>query len=244
MSIFQDSLRDAINITSINNLTLGQFKQFEDYYYMLIEWNNKINLTAITKPNEVIEKHFVDSLLVSSTEFFNFKQLDANIIDIGTGAGFPGIPLKVVFPSIKVTLLDSLNKRIIFLENVIKTLGLNQINCIHGRAEDIGRDLNHREKYSIALSRAVAYLPILIELCIPFIKKGGYFIAYKGSEVGKEIDESDKALRELGAKIVDVRKFQLPYSGDFRSLVVIEKVEPTNIKYPRRAGIPVKKPLV
>lgn len=217
-----------------------QTAQFVTYYNTLIEWNQKMNLTAIEEPTEVAYKHFVDSacLLRVVPELKN-----KSMIDIGTGAGFPGVPLKIMEPALKLTLFDSLNKRIVFLQEVCKQLGLEGVQAIHGRAEEFGIKPEHRAQYDLATARAVARMPVLLEICLPFVKKGGIFIALKGPELENEIKESSNALKELGGKVVDVQQFTLADGAYTRNLAVIEKINDTPKKYPRRAGTPQKKPL-
>ena len=217
-----------------------QQEQFINYYHILIEWNKIMNLTAITEYEEAVEKHFIDSLSVIKAA--DLSQLN-KVIDIGTGAGFPGIPLKIVFPQLDITLLDSLNKRIKFLEEVINKLELNKIKVIHGRAEEYARKEDYREKYDLCVSRAVANLSTLSEYCIPFIKKEGLFISYKSGDIDSEITKSKKAIRILGGKIDDVIKFKLPETEISRSFIVIKKEKNTDKKYPRKSGVPSKEPL-
>lgn len=222
------------------DLTDHQLDQFERYYELLIEWNQKINLTAITEKNEVIDKHFVDSLSI-------VKGMDMNsvnsLIDIGTGAGFPGIPLKIVFPHLEVTLLDSLNKRINFLKLVSEELKLEKVTCLHGRAEDFAKESAYREQYDLCVSRAVANLSTLSEYCIPYIRVGGIFASYKSGEIADELSASKLALSILKAKLEKVEEFILPETEIKRSLVIIKKVEKLPGKYPRKAPLPSKKPL-
>lgn len=231
-------------------ITLSDFQleQFYSYYEMLVEKNKVMNLTAITEECEVVTKHFSDSLSL----FDLLKEMQAggdawyktcNMIDVGTGAGFPGIPLKIVFPELRVTLLDSLNKRVIWLKEVCTDLGLEGVCVVHGRAEDIGRQAEHREMYDLCVSRAVANLSSLSEYCMPFVKVGGYFIPYKSGEIDEELNQAKRAIGILGGKLKSVEKFVLPGTDAARSLVMIEKVKPVSKKYPRKAGLPTKEPL-
>lgn len=215
-------------------------EQFSIYYDLLNEWNKVMNLTAITEFHEVVVKHFLDS--VSLGYYLNFSHRQ-NVIDIGTGAGFPGIPLKIMFPELHITLADSLNKRIKFLNEVILQLELENVSAIHARAEDLARDQEHRETYDICVSRAVANLASLSEYCIPFVKIGGKFISYKSGEIKNEVDKSDKAIHLMGGKLQEVIEFKLPDTEYHRSFVVIEKTGHTPKKYPRKAGTPGKNPL-
>ena len=214
--------------------------QFDRYYELLVEWNKVMNLTGITEYEEVNEKHFIDSL--SIVKVIDINKID-NIIDIGTGAGFPGIPLKIAFPHLKVTLLDSLNKRIKFLNAVIDELNLNHIETIHGRAEDYAKKTEYRENYDLCVSRAVANLSTLSEYCVPYVKVGGLFISYKSGDIEEEIVKSKPAIKILGAEIENVIKFKLPGTDIHRSFVKIKKLSTTKKKYPRKAGLPAKEPL-
>lgn len=222
------------------SLTERQKEQFQSYYEIMTEWNKVMNLTTITEQEEVNEKHFVDSLSI-------IKAVDpekvTTIIDIGTGAGFPGIPLKIVFPHLKVTLLDSLNKRIKFLNALVDNLGLTEVETLHGRAEDFAKNVEYRGAFDLCVSRAVANLSTLSEYCLPYVKKGGYFISYKSGEIEEEVQSGKTAVFLLGGKIDDVVKFQLPESDICRSFVKIKKEKDTPKKYPRKAGLPAKEPL-
>lgn len=214
-----------------------QLAQFEAFYRLLIEWNGRMNLTAITDREQVIYRHFADSLMVA--EFINFDNCP-EIIDIGTGAGFPGIPLKIAFPNIKLTLMDSLNKRINFLNAVIGELKLADVTAIHGRAEEYGRDDDYRERYDVALSRAVANLTALSEYCIPFVKKGGLFISYKAGGCEDEIREAKKMIRTLGGRIENNFKKSLITNENEsidRQFIFIRKDENTPAAYPRRTAV-------
>lgn len=229
--------RNSMNSIGIE-LTDSQLNAFETYYDMLIDRNKVMNLTAITEFDEVMDKHFLDSVYL----FRSIKlEADYKLIDIGTGAGFPGIPLKIVFPELKITLLDSLNKRVGFINDVIEELNLNDIEAIHGRAEDIARNKAYRASYDIAVSRAVANLSTLSEYCLPFVKIGGKFVSYKSGDCADEVDNAKAAIHLLGGKINKIDEFS--YSNNSRSFIVIDKVMNTSNKYPRKAGLPSKKPL-
>lgn len=222
-------------------LTEKQIEQFEKYYELLVEWNKVMNLTGITEFDEVMQKHFVDS--AAAAKYVEMEKVNS-LIDVGTGAGFPGIPLKILYPHLQVTLLDSLNKRIKFLEEVVDNLGLTGIETVHGRAEDAAKKAEYREQFDLSVSRAVANLASLTEYCLPFVKVGGKFVSYKSVSVDEEITQSKKAVYVLGGEIGKVEKFNLPESDMERALVIVEKKRSTPKKYPRKAGMPTKEPLV
>ncbi len=222
-------------------ITEKQVEQFISYCKLLIEWNSFMNLTAITDFDEVIKKHFVDSVsLINALP--DIKEKKYNLIDVGTGAGFPGIPLKIVFPDLKVVLLDSLNKRVSFLNEVIDRLGLIEIEAIHGRAEDFARK-EYRESFDICVSRAVANLATLSEYCLPFVKVNGRFISYKSEKITEEYENAKEAIKVLGGKYNKQVDFTLPFSDIYRNLFVIEKIKNTPGKFPRKAGLPSKEPI-
>ncbi|WP_418463466.1 16S rRNA (guanine(527)-N(7))-methyltransferase RsmG [Frisingicoccus sp.] len=235
MNKFEKSL-EKLNI----HLNEKQMFQFMKYYEMLIETNKVMNLTAITEYDEVVDKHFIDSL--SLIQAIDLNQ-PLKVIDVGTGAGFPGIPLKIAFPQLKIVLLDSLNKRINFLNRVIETLELTDVETIHGRAEDFGRNPQYREQFDLCVSRAVANLSTLSEYCVPFIQVGGHFIPYKSGKVQEELENSRRAVTLLGGHIADCLSYSLADTDMERTLVIIEKINPTKKAYPRKAGKPSKEPL-
>ena len=238
---FKDRLNRELNQFSII-LENSQINQFYQYYELLDEWNKVMNLTAITDQKEVITKHFVDSLaLVKAAGEISTKEY--KIIDIGTGAGFPGIPLKIAFPQLKITLMDSLNKRIKFLNEVIEQLRLKEITAVHSRAEDLGRDKDYREKYDLSVSRAVANLSTLSEYCMPFVKPGGFFISYKSGKIEEELSSAKHAIFLLGGKVNRIESFTLDGAEAERTLIKIEKVSEISKRYPRKAGVPGKEPL-
>jgi len=218
-----------------------QAQQLDAYYKLLVEWNEKINLTAITERTEVYWKHFYDS--ISLAFYMDMKQVH-KMADIGSGAGFPGIPLKIIYPELQLTIVDSLNKRINFLNLLVDNLELTDVHTVHGRAEDVARMPEHRDQYDLVTARAVARLCVLNEFCLPFVKPGGKFIAMKGSEVENEIDESSYSLNELKAKHIGTDRMELPVVEGVRHFVHISKTAPTPKKYPRKAGTPLKQPLV
>ncbi|MFR8050617.1 16S rRNA (guanine(527)-N(7))-methyltransferase RsmG [Fusicatenibacter sp.] len=228
-------------LEGIASLSERQMEQFYQYYEMLVEWNQVMNLTAITEMTEVVTKHFVDSLSLKKA-VSDLEDKPRKIMDVGTGAGFPGIPLKIAFPRLEITLLDSLNKRIRFLDAVIEKLELKCIKAVHGRAEDYGRDGKYREQYDLCVSRAVANLSTLSEYCLPFVKTGGYFIPYKSGKVEEELAAASGAVKKLGSEVERTEDFLLP-NGDERTLVVIRKNKVLEKRYPRKAGLPGKDPL-
>jgi len=221
-------------------LTEKKLEQFLIYYEMLVEWNEVMNLTAITEFQDVMKKHFVDS--ISLIKAYDVTR-ESSVIDIGTGAGFPGLALKIAFPQLKVTLLDSLNKRILFLNAVIEKLNLSDVETIHGRAEDFAKPGKLREQYDLCVSRAVANLSTLSEYCLPFVKKEGMFISYKSEKISEEILMAENAISLLGGKVKEQIEFTLPNSDIYRNLFVIQKIKDTPKKFPRKAGLPAKEPL-
>lgn len=230
--IFSTNLKQA-NIT----LTNTQINQFIKYYELLTETNKVMNLTALTEPNDVAVKHFIDSLLAYDPAMHN-----AAVTDVGTGAGFPGVPLKIFDPTIKLTLLDSLAKRLKFLDTLVVELGLQNVTTVHARAEDAGKDKNLREQFDFVTARAVARLNVLVEFCLPLVKVGGKFVAMKG-DAQDEIAEAENAIKLLGGKIAEIKNIKLPNLDDKRTLVIIEKIKTTPTKYPRKAGTATKEPL-
>ena len=214
--------------------------KLERYKDLLVEWNEKMNLTAITEDREVYIKHFVDSIACMLTEEFTEGK---TVIDVGTGAGFPGLPLKIYEEGIKLTLLDSLKKRIGFLQTVCSELELEDVEFVHGRAEDFGKNPDYREKYDIAVSRAVASLNVLLEYCTPFLKVGGVFVCQKGPAAGDELKEASKAIEVLGLRLKNQIEVKLPFMDITHYVLVFEKISSTPSKYPRKAGMPSKKPI-
>ena len=221
-------------------LSREQLTAMDTYNRLLLEWNQKMNLTAITAPQEVAVKHMIDSLSCYRADIFTDG---ASVVDVGTGAGFPGIPLKIYRPAIQLTLLDSLNKRLNFLQTVVDSLGLDGVALVHARAEEAGQNKLYREKYQVAVSRAVARLNILCELCLPLVKTGGWFVALKGAQYEEEAREAAAALTALGGSIELVQPVSLPGLADKRAVIYIRKVAATPPGYPRKAGTPEKKPL-
>lgn len=225
-------------IKSFDDIDNGKKELFEKYMELLLEWNEKINLTAITERSDIILKHFIDSATI-----LQYIEDNSKIIDIGTGAGFPGVPLKIMNKSLDITLMDSLNKRVNFLNEVIKELNLEEINAIHSRAEELGRNVNYREKFDIAVSRAVANLSTLLEYMMPFVKVGGKCICMKGPKINDELNSAKNAIKQLGGEIENIYNFTLPNSDIERNILIIKKKEKINFKYPRKAGMPGKEPL-
>lgn len=221
-------------------LSEKQLEQFQSYYERLIEKNKVMNLTAITEYEEVVDKHFVDSILLGSVKELSGKK---RVIDVGTGAGFPGIPLKIVYPELEITLLDSLNKRVKFLNEVIEELGLTGIQAVHSRAEDLAQDAAYRQQYDICVSRAVANLATLSEYCIPFVKQGGYFISYKSTQIEEELKQAKKAVQVLGGTLDQIETVQIPGTTIERQFVMIRKTGTTPKKFPRKAGTASKTPI-
>lgn len=227
---------------SKNNITLSdqQMKQFSTYYEMLVEWNEKVNLTAITEKNEVYLKHFYDSITPSFFEDFSKVE---SICDVGAGAGFPSLPLKICFPHLQVTIIDSLQKRINFLQELIESLQLTNVELVHSRAEDAGQEQAYREQFDVVTARAVARMSVLSEYCLPFACIGGKFIALKGANAQEELQDADKAIKTLGGKVIKEESFHLPKEKGERSIIWIEKVNSIPNKYPRQAGTPNRKPI-
>ncbi|NMB07328.1 MAG: 16S rRNA (guanine(527)-N(7))-methyltransferase RsmG [Tissierellia bacterium] len=222
------------------NLSEKQIEKFILYKKLLQEWNKKINITSITEDREVDIKHFIDSIVPIKTNLFNGK---LKVIDIGTGGGFPGVPLKIINEDLDILLLDSTNKKIRFLDEVIEKLELKNIEAYHGRAEELGRNEEFREKYDIAISRAVASLDTLSEYALPLVSIGGHFIAMKGPDVEEELKLGQNAIKLLGGKVKNIEKIQLPNTDIIHSLIIIEKIKATPTKYPRAGGKPKKQPL-
>lgn len=237
--MFETHLKEAAAACGLN-LSEEQVAQFNRYYELLVDWNTRMNLTAITEPKDVAVKHIIDSLTAYDPALM---KPGATLIDVGTGAGFPGLPLKIFAPELKLTLVDSLAKRVNFLETVAGELGLKGVRCIHGRAEDLARDKKHRERYDVACARAVARLNVLAEYLMPFVRPGGTLLALKGRSYQEEADEAEKALKILGGGLVEIRPVKLPGLDDARAILTVKKKKPTPKAYPRKAGTPAKKPL-
>src|SRR5690625_239879 len=221
-------------------LNKTQLEQFDNYYRLLIEWNEKVNLTRITLEEDVYLKHFYDS--ISAAFYYDFSQ-SITLCDIGAGAGFPSIPLKICFPHVKVTIVDSLKKRINFLAKLIATLKLENVQVIHSRAEDIGQNIKYRESYDLVNARAVVRMSVHSEYCLPLCKVGGSLIALKGSNSNEELSDAKRAIKELGGEVVENNTFQLPVEKSERSIIIIKKIKKTKKMYPRKAGIPAKTPI-
>ena len=235
---FSEDLMKKAEIININ-IREKNLEKFYQYMNLLIEWNQKMNLTAIIEPKEIIQKHFIDSITVNK-----YVQEAKKVLDVGTGAGFPGIPLKIINSNCEFTLVDSLNKRIHFLEEVCQQLNLEKIQCLHARAEELARNEKYREKYDIVTSRAVARLSTLLEYMLPFIKIRGQCICMKGANIVEELEEAKKAIKELGGELEQVENIYLPESDIERNIVVIKKIKCTPNLYPRKAGIPSKQPII
>lgn len=234
---FEEEMSKKSKILGVR-FSVEQIEQFYKYMNLLIEWDEKINLTAITEPKEIILKHFIDSITI-------LKYIDDNskLVDVGTGAGFPGVPLSIMNPTLKITLVDSLNKRLIFLQEVVKELNLKNIEIVHARAEEFGQNKNYREKFDIATSRAVANLATLSEYLVPLVKIGGKIISMKASNAKEEINDAQKAIEVLGGKIEKIEEFDLPESDIGRTIIIIDKNKCTPAIYPRKAGTPAKEPI-
>ena len=237
---FAEILKKAAEEYGIS-LSDTQLRQFDRYQELLVEWNQKMNLTALTEPKDVAIKHMIDSVSVYDEKWFSEGM---SVIDVGTGAGFPGLPLKILCPSLKVTLLDSLNKRVKFLETVVSELGLSDIVCVHARAEEAARQKQYREKFDAVVSRAVARLPILAEYDLPFVRVGGFFAAMKGAKYEEEAEEAKKAVKLLGGGEPVLREIKLPGLEDKRGIIYIRKEKKTPSVYPRKAGTPEKNPII
>ena len=237
---FAEILKNAAEEYGIS-LSDTQLQQFDRYQELLVEWNQKMNLTALTEPKDVAIKHMIDSVSVYDEKWFSEGM---SVIDVGTGAGFPGLPLKILCPSLKVTLLDSLNKRVKFLETVVSELGLSDIVCVPARAEEAARQKQYREKFDAVVSRAVARLPILAEYDLPFVRVGGFFAAMKGAKYEEEAEEAKKAVKLLGGGEPVLREIKLPELEDKRGIIYIRKEKKTPSVYPRKAGTPEKNPII
>ena len=234
---FNKKLEEKLKLIDIN-ISETEIENFKIYMELLLEWNEKINLTAITNEDDMILKHFIDSLTIKKYMSENEK-----IIDIGTGAGFPGIPLAIMNKNNEITLMDSLNKRIVFLNDVIDKLKLTNVKAIHSRAEELARNKTYREKYDVAVSRAVANLSTLVEYMLPFVSVGGKCICMKGPNIEEELKNAKNAIKELGGEIIKIENFKLPESDNERNIVIIKNIKETSSKYPRKSGTPSKEPI-
>ena len=234
---FNKKLEEKLKLIDIN-ISETEIENFKIYMELLLEWNEKINLTAITNEDDMILKHFIDSLTIKKYMSENEK-----IIDNGTGAGFPGIPLAIMNKNNEITLMDSLNKRIVFLNDVIDKLKLTNVKAIHSRAEELARNKTYREKYDVAVSRAVANLSTLVEYMLPFVSVGGKCICMKGPNIEEELKNAKNAIKELGGEIIKIENFKLPESDNERNIVIIKKIKETSSKYPRKSGTPSKEPI-
>jgi len=225
------------------NLNEEQIKKFSRYLELLVQWNQKINLTSLKTPREIIIKHFLDS--ISCIKIIN-KYIDTegiSVIDVGAGAGFPGMPIKIICPSIRLSLLEARKKKIIFLEKVTEEINFQKVKILNGRAESFGKSIDYREKYDIAVSRAVAHLSVISEYCLPLVRVGGLFIAQKGRSYKQETEKSLKTVRVLGGELIGVENVRIPFINQERYLLVIKKIKDTPSKYPRKEGLPQKRPL-
>ena len=236
-STFNEGLLEKASVLGVR-FSVEQMEQFYKYMNLLIEWNEKMNLTAIIEPSEIILKHFIDSITILK----DIKD-GSTVVDVGTGAGFPGIPLSIMNPTLKITLVDSLNKRLIFLQEVIKELNLKKVELIHARAEEFGRNKKYREKFDIATSRAVANLATLSEYLLPLVKINGQAISMKAGNASQEIEEAQKAIKTLGGHINRIDEFYLPQTDIARTIIIIDKIKETPNQYPRKAGTPSKEPI-
>ena len=236
-STFNEGLLEKASVLGVR-FSVEQMEQFYKYMNLLIEWNEKMNLTAIIEPSEIILKHFIDSITILK----DIKD-GSTVVDVGTGAGFPGIPLSIMNPTLKITLVDSLNKRLIFLQEVIKELNLKNVELIHARTEEFGRNKKYREKFDIATSRAVANLATLSEYLLPLVKINGQAISMKAGNASQEIEEAQKAIKTLGGHINRIDEFYLPQTDIARTIIIIDKIKETPNQYPRKAGTPLKEPI-
>lgn len=235
----EQEFKEALRKKGIE-LTDEQMRQFDAYYHLLVDWNTRMNLTAITDKEDVYGKHFYDS--ITACDYIDVSNV-RSVVDVGAGAGFPSIPIKIVFPHLEVTIIDSLNKRITFLHTLSDALSLSGVQAIHSRAEEAGRKSEYRDRFDVAISRAVARMPVLTELCMPFVKPGGTFLAMKGSQGMEELAESKKAIQALGGKLKQSFTFALPGDDGDRVMLLIDKISNTPKKYPRKPGTPNKDPL-